>query len=68
MNSPGLHGIHPLTPGLLVEVNTLYDRQGVFQLQPNQDPVNQRGTQFAFAFPPGSSEGDDSLARWKEIF
>ena len=44
MKSPRLHGVHQLTGGLLVEVNSLDHRQRVFQLQPHQDPILKGGT------------------------
>jgi len=50
MKSPRLQGVHRLTRGLLVQIDSLEHRQGVFQLESHQNPVLQRRAQFVLTF------------------
>jgi hypothetical protein len=42
MKSPRLQGVHRLTGGLLVQIDSLEYWQRVFQLEPQQNPILQR--------------------------
>jgi hypothetical protein len=66
MNSRRLHGVQRLTGWLFVQVDPPEYRQGVAELDAEQDPVLQRRTQRVFTLPQGRPEGDDTFtgARW----
>lgn len=61
-NSRLLHGVHRLTCGLLVQVDTGNRGQGVFEFQAHQNPMLESRTQFLLTLAKRLGERDHTAA------
>ena len=62
MKSRRLQGVHRLTGCRRVEVDVVDDREWMAELQPEHDPLIERGAQRGFTGLHGGTERDNPLA------